>query len=707
MEDSSNNNKKEEQNNNEIKNSANETSDVNKQNNKPLSPMPQIENYIHPLSIITLNIIQPKFEAILNLMKKKLEDSKPVYYIKKEEVKIIDQLLVNLFQIESELKDGKYDIIIDQSNFYHYGKTDEEIQKLKDVKKIDEEYLKKLYLSLNDKGVLMLMCDFQLLCQINNSLKNILGNENKTKHFIKLYILEKLPLVGLIYIQKMSLSNNIIDISDEKLLAYEVYEDYTVTKPISYKMSQLQKSVTYMYEMYNYQGYLSILHPGYIIPIKIKENFWSENIDYTLTICDAEDPNLLETKKCVAIIVSKNYANDFIYINPEGNMALCRQVNAARILLIRPAPFNFDDTTTIKNKMSSYILLFKFKDCVTDSIPVMLMSDENNETNRIFTNDSLMVIDVVDNERKDILRQLIFLQSPNEIQSEIKISLTSKTNIKNDHEKKYHPIFTSEKYNNKNLVECLDENYLSMFYIKSILSSILFMNLENFPENKINVLVLGAGIGTINFYFDKILKSNVNVDAVELNSKVTEIGKEYFGLNNYKYKKGNIKWFFEDAKKFLLNNNNKDYYDMIVMDINNTNHNEGISPPPIFFEKDIISKIFSLLKSQGLYVINVMARSFKNYCDSFKILDSIFPNIFLVDNNEDLNKIHFCFKSKNEINEYIKTYEKNIEKLKNKEIADIEVIKETHKNILKRVVDTENVKKRIEDYENKKNFNFN
>ena len=62
MEDSSNNNKKEEQNNNEIKNSANETSDVNKQNNKPLSPMPQIENYIHPLSIITLNIIQPNLK---------------------------------------------------------------------------------------------------------------------------------------------------------------------------------------------------------------------------------------------------------------------------------------------------------------------------------------------------------------------------------------------------------------------------------------------------------------------------------------------------------------------------------------------------------------------------------------------------------------------------------------------------------------------
>jgi spermidine synthase len=548
----------------------------------------------------------------------------------------------------------------------------------------------------------MLMCDFQLLCQLNNSLKNIINKDNKTKHFIKLYILEKLPLVGLIYIQKMSESNNIVDISNEKLLAYEIYEDYSITKPISYTMEQLKKSITYMYEMYNYQGYLSILHPGYIIPIKIKENFWSENIDYTLTICDSDNPDLISTKKCVAIIVSKNYANDFIYINPEGNMSLCKQVNAARILLISPAPFNYDDVNTIKKKMNSYILLFKFKDCVSDAIPIMLMGEENNETNNVFINDTLKVVDVVDNEKKDILRQLIFLESPNEIQSEIKISLTSKKNIKNDRENKYHPIYTTEKYSNKNLVECLDENYLSMFYIKSILSSILFINLENYPENKINILVLGAGIGTINFYFDKILKSNVNIDAIELNNKVTEIGKEYFGLNNYKYKKGNIKWYFEDAKKFLINNTNNDYYDMIVMDINNTNHNEGISPPPIFFEKMIITKIFSLLKPHGLYVINVMARSFKNYCDSFKILDGIFPNIFLVDNTEDLNKIHFCFKSKNEIKQYIQTYEKNIEKLKNNEIADIEIIKETHKKILTRVVDTENVKKKIEDYENKK-----
>ena len=215
MDSSDNNKKEEEQKENETKNESKENIENSSQNNqdkKPLSPMPQIENYIHPLSVITLNIIQPKFEAVLNTMKKKLEDSKPVYYIKKEEIKIIDQLLMQLYQIDTEFKDGKYNIIIEQSNFYHYGKSDEEIEKLKDIKKIDEEYLKKLYTSLNDKGVLMLMCDFQLLCQLNNSLKNIINKDNKTKHFIKLYILEKLPLVGLIYIQKMSESNNIVDI---------------------------------------------------------------------------------------------------------------------------------------------------------------------------------------------------------------------------------------------------------------------------------------------------------------------------------------------------------------------------------------------------------------------------------------------------------------------------------------------------------------
>ena len=42
-----------------------------------------------------------------------------------------------------------------------------------------------------------------------------------------------------------------------------------------------------------------------------------------------------------------------------------------------------------------------------------------------------------------------------------------------------------------------------------------------------------------------------------------------------------------------------------------------------------------------MYIINLMSRSYKNYYDSFNTLDKNFPHIFIVDSNEDLNKIHF------------------------------------------------------------------
>ena len=158
----------------------------------------------------------------------------------------------------------------------------------------------------------------------------------------------------------------------------------------------------------------------------------------------------------------------------------------------------------------------------------------------------------------------------------------------------YIPIKTLEKYTKKNLVQCLDDSFISMFYIQALLSALFFVDLKNLLKENIKILVLGAGIGTINYYFDKILKGKVCIDAVELDKNVAEVGMEYFGLNNYKKEKNpNIKWIFKDAKEFIKEKNVIDYYDLIIMDINNTNSKEGISPPPVFFEENIINKIHS------------------------------------------------------------------------------------------------------------------
>ena len=79
----------------------------------------------------------------------------------------------------------------------------------------------------------------------------------------------------------------------------------------------------------------------------------------------------------------------------------------------------------------------------------------------------------------------------------------------------------------------------------------------------------------------------MEVDLVEIDARYKEVGEKYFGFESNQYDK----WYFEDARSFIKSKSGdclKDVtkrYDMIIIDINNLNTIEGISPPPDFFEE--------------------------------------------------------------------------------------------------------------------------
>ena len=672
---------------------------------KTKSPIPQIENYIHPVTLETLQSIQEIIEITLKNYTTKLEQSKGSNLIlKHKEISIKLPEISSLFK-EKELiteinENEQYESIFDCVNFYHFINNNNENEKI-EKKVIDINILDKLFnKNLSQKGTLLLLCDYQFLIQLCQSFKSLLGEKYSTKIFIKLYIISKLPFMGIISFQKLYSLKDPVNIENEKMLSYElnkINNEYSFSKPLSYLFSQLSKSVTYIYQMYQYQAYLYNLHPGTITPIKIKETLYGDEIEFTISVVDSNDKDLIALNKCAAVIIGKNFSNEFITLTVEGNMSICKQCNVSRLLLVRAAPFNFDPVHVIKEKITNYVLLFKFGSCVDESIPIMLMNEEPGEITNVFADDKILIRDVKENEVN--LRQLIFISNPYQIQCEIKTVLTSKTKLKNSKDNNFIPIKTLDKFTQKNLVQGFDDSFISMFYIQALLCGVFFIDLKNFPKEKIKILVLGAGIGTINYYFNKILKSNVCIDAVELDKNVAEKGKEYFGLNNYeKEKNPNIKWYFNDAKSFILDKSVKDYYDLIIMDINNTNAKEGISPPPVFFEENIIKKINNMLKPNGIYIIDLLARSYPNYKKAFTILEKNFEHILYIDNNEDLNKIHLCFKTKRKKIENLQIYADGLKLLQNPEIGDIKDIEASANQFISRFVDAEEQKEVLEAY---------
>ena len=684
------------------------TQEENKESEVPKtkSPIPQIENYIHPVTLETLQSIQEIIEITLKNYTTKLEQSKGSNLIlKHKEISIKLPEISSLFK-EKELiteinENEQYESIFDCVNFYHFINNNNNENEKIEKKVIDINILDKLFnKNLSQKGTLLLLCDYQFLIQLCQSFKSLLGEKYSTKIFIKLYIISKLPFMGIISFQKLYSLKDPVNIENEKMLSYElnkINNEYSFSKPLSYLFSQLSKSVTYIYQMYQYQAYLYNLHPGTITPIKIKETLYGDEIEFTISVVDSNDKDLIALNKCAAVIIGKNFSNEFITLTVEGNMSICKQCNVSRLLLVRAAPFNFDPVHVIKEKITSYVLLFKFGSCVDESIPIMLMNEEPGEITNVFADDKILIRDVKENEVN--LRQLIFISNPYQIQCEIKTVLTSKTKLKNSKDNNFIPIKTLDKFTQKNLVQGFDDSFISMFYIQALLCGVFFIDLKNFPKEKIKILVLGAGIGTINYYFNKILKSNVCIDSVELDKNVAEKGKEYFGLNNYeKEKNPNIKWYFNDAKSFILDKSVKDYYDLIIMDINNTNAKEGISPPPVFFEENIIKKINNMLKPNGIYIIDLLARSYPNYKKAFTILEKNFEHILYIDNNEDLNKIHLCFKTKRKKIENLQIYADGLKLLQNPEIGDIKDIEASANQFISRFVDAEEQKEVLEAY---------
>ena len=618
-------------------------------------------------------------ECILNEFKKKIETSSKEknLILKSNEISFKNDIFSSLITSKESIKEikenEKFEIIIDLLHFYNYEKN-----KTININE-QKEILNKLFNDyLTEKGELLLLCDFSYLNHIGNDLKQILGEENKLKILIKLYIVSKVPFLALFTMKKIYTAKEKIDILNEKILAYELYEDLTLTKPISYTISQMPKTLSYMSEIFQYQKYLEKLRPGQIFILYIKELFWTDNIDFSMIICDSDNEEIIKQKKCASVIIGQSNLNNFINLNKQGNLSLCHQLNSSRLIIIRPNPFCSYTMTKIKDRISSYIMLFKFAECQQKSIPIIMMNDENENVDKVFIDNKLLIREI--KQKDNIFRQLIYIESPHEIQCEIKILLTTKSKI-NKNDKKYIPINTIERYKSKNIIEAFDDSYLSMFYTQVSLSGIFFLNYENYPEIQKKILVLGAGVGNINYFMNKIFLNKLEIDAVEIDQKVVELGRDYFGLNNYQKEKNknenenNNKWYFQDAKTFIEEKNIDNYYDLIIMNIHNTNPKNERSPNSVFFDDKILGKINKMLKLEGIYIMYLMCKNEKIHNDSINSIKNNFEKILFVENNDELNKIYFCFKSDIEKNELMKNYSNNIKNLSDKkEIADIKLI---------------------------------
>lgn len=131
-----------------------------------------------------------------------------------------------------------------------------------------------------------------------------------------------------------------------------------------------------------------------------------------------------------------------------------------------------------------------------------------------------------------------------------------------------------------------------------------------------NALLLGFGAGSVAYILQKELDFKGNITGVEIDPKVIEMARKYFGLDDLQ----NLKLEIDDAYSFVFRERNK--YDLIVVDL----FIDHLIPEK-FDQKDFLIQLNRLLEKEGMLLYNRMNQSFKDKT-RIELLRKAFADVF-------------------------------------------------------------------------------
>ena len=681
----------------------------------------QIEK--HRQTCVTSEILSFEESKIIQIFKKiknKLTESKSGLFIHPEKYKFLSEEYKNLFNYESSfpLKDKKqFAVIYDCLNFICFN------DKQKENAKNNDYYINivnNLFSLLTEKGTVLILIDINYVENFFQNFTSALGDNNKTKFFINFYFLDTHSFLFLATIQKMSTSEQPIKVDNIKILITDFtsninqkligsqtvgeFKDFLKVPLIQMQTYHLQRELNY--------ARLKIIHPGEYFQMLLKSSPFNSAISFIATIYDNSTNTDGKNKNAIAIANEYEITQELLYSKSFSYDQMCQQLNIGRIIIIESSILN---PTTISD------LYIELKN------EVQLMKPEGNNQEVIIKawedkNPKILLYDekgylIRDNEDKQfIMRQLFYNDKKNcqnMIQAKIRVKLVSKSKINNPKGGVYYPVETQTKLKNKGVIECVDEFNILGFYEKCMLCSSFHLDLNVLQNNTIKIMDIGAGTGLMSFYFYKLFRGSCEIDNIEKNKTIYELGLKYFGFRNYDTYKNRVNWFFEDVRECIdkmihVNKieekkiekkyeNKKAYYDLILNEINDVEDKESIIPSTIFFSDKFITNIKELLKPSGVYTVNICSKNCRSLYENYLKLEKFFPTIFSIPSENGLASIFFCFKEKFDVEHFNTKFQNNKAIMEKNAIVEYSLLKIIVNEVISRITDMEEQKKKFAD----------
>nr|XP_034978267.1 eEF1A lysine and N-terminal methyltransferase isoform X2 [Zootoca vivipara] len=252
------------------------------------------------------------------------------------------------------------------------------------------------------------------------------------------------------------------------------------------------------------------------------------------------------------------------------------------------------------------------------------------------------VIEDVKGDGAHYFRRLIFLSNRNVVQSEARLSFrgSHKGNKKHKKKKKTASINSAEP-TAVPAGQSIDKTYLCCAHHRAMIAGLcLLKNPEHLPEALIRVLVIGLGGGSLPlFIHDYFLQCSI--DVVEIDPAMLEVATRWFGFSP----EDRLKVHIADGLVYVdsLAAKASSFYDAIMFDVDSKDSALGIScPPPAFVEKSFLQKVRTLLKKEGLFILNLVCRDTQLRDAVLATLRETFPLLYVRRIEGEVNEILFC-----------------------------------------------------------------
>ncbi|KFO75398.1 Methyltransferase-like 13 [Cuculus canorus] len=245
------------------------------------------------------------------------------------------------------------------------------------------------------------------------------------------------------------------------------------------------------------------------------------------------------------------------------------------------------------------------------------------------------VVEDVKGDGTCYFRRLIFLCNRNVVQSEARLlapmSLPGQKKRRKD----------KKKLNPAEPPAAIDKSYLCCEHHKAMVAGLCLLgNPDSLPEAPLAVLVVGLGGGSLPLFIHDYF-SQAHMAVVEIDPSMLEVATRWFG-------------FSQDDRMRVQVSDGLDYvaklaaeapaqYDTVMFDVDSKDLTVGMScPPPAFVEKPFLQKVKTILKPEGVFVLNLVCRDAQLKESVLATLREVFPLLYARRIEGEVNEILFC-----------------------------------------------------------------